>query len=250
MASSDSVFGLSYNPPDWPPQFLPVDEIPSDPAERVLLAVEAGDGDHRRKLRSPGKARGTSSIRPVHVVFPEEFPELAVRGADVENYHFWAYVAPEDVAQAFALALVTAPYAGYEAFTIAAADGLNSRDRRLKLAAERWAPLPAHSPPRDSMPPTLRHPIMDITKARDMLGYAPQSDMAGHAGRRLGRSDWSRRHFAACCNRAPDHALDASGGNPDWKVLEAHDEVRACALGLVYDFDAIEALLNLFPKDA
>ena len=26
VASSDSVFGLSYNPPDWPPQFLPVDE--------------------------------------------------------------------------------------------------------------------------------------------------------------------------------------------------------------------------------
>ena len=39
VASSDSVFGLSYNPPDWPPQFLPVDEThPVRPTEFYSLS--------------------------------------------------------------------------------------------------------------------------------------------------------------------------------------------------------------------
>ena len=139
VASSDSVFGLSYNPPDWPPQFLPVDEThPTRPSEFYSLSKRVTE-----TIAESYAARGKLEvlvIRPVHVVFPEEYSELEARGADVDNYHFWAYVAPQDVAQAFALAL-GARYEGYDAFTIAAADGLNSRPT-LEMAAERWTPLP------------------------------------------------------------------------------------------------------------
>jgi L-ribulose-5-phosphate 3-epimerase UlaE len=39
VASSGSVFGLSYNPPDWPPKYLPVDEDhPCRPTEFYSLS--------------------------------------------------------------------------------------------------------------------------------------------------------------------------------------------------------------------
>ena len=110
-------------------------------------------------------------LRPVHIVFPEEYPELVARGSDVENYHFWSFVAPEDVAQAFDLAL-SAEYRGYEVFTIAGATGLNMRPT-LEMAAERWQPMPeVRDPKLYAKSPTAS--IMDITKARRRLGYNPQ----------------------------------------------------------------------------
>lgn len=170
VASSDSVFGLSYNPPDWPPQFLPVDEThPTRPTEFYSLSKRITEA-----IAESYAARGKMEvqvIRPVHVVFPHEYPELEARGDDIENYHFWAYVAPEDVAQAFALALA-APYTGYDVFTIAAADGLNRRPT-LEVAAERWKRMPPVRRPGiyDANPFAS---VMDITKARTKLGYAPQ----------------------------------------------------------------------------
>lgn len=178
VASSDSVFGLSYNPPDWPPQFLPVDEThPTRPSEFYSLSKRVTE-----TIAESYAARGKLEvlvIRPVHVVFPEEYSELEARGADVDNYHFWAYVAPEDVAQAFALGL-GARYEGYDAFTIAAADGLNSRPT-LEMAAARWTPLPELRRP-EIFAADPQASVIDITKARDKLGYAPRvswRDMLG-----------------------------------------------------------------------
>lgn len=172
VASSDSVFGLSYNPPDWPPQYLPVDEEhPCRPTEFYSLSKYVTETISqsfaaRRKLE-------VLVIRPVHVVFPPEYPELVARGSDVENYHFWAYVSPDDVAQGFERALVV-PYRGYDVFLISAADGLNTRPT-MEMAAERWATLP------DVRRPDVykRNPlasVLDITKAQEVLGYAPTSD--------------------------------------------------------------------------
>lgn len=170
VASSDSVFGLSYNPPDWPPRFLPVDEThPLRPTEFYSLSKRITE-----TIAESFAARGILEVlvlRPVHIVFPSEYPELEARGADIENYHFWAYVAPEDVATAFDLAL-RCTYRGYDVFTIAAADGLNCRPT-LEMAAERWSPLPKIRRPEIFE----RNPfasVIDITKARDRLGYEPQ----------------------------------------------------------------------------
>ncbi len=172
VASSDSVFGLSYNPPDWPPKYLPVDEDhPVRPTEFYSLSkqvteVIAQSYAHRRKLE-------VLAIRPVHIVFPPEYPELEARGSDVQNYHFWAYVSPEDVAQGFDLALRSS-YKGYEVFLISAADGLNPRPT-LEMARERWGSLPEIRRPEIYE----RNPfasVIDTTRARDRLGYEPTSD--------------------------------------------------------------------------
>ena len=109
-------------------------------------------------------------IRPVHIVFPPEYPELDARGSDPQNYHFWAYVAPEDVAQAFELT-ITVPYPGYNVFTISAADGLNRRET-LDIAAERWPKLPEIKRP-EVFVANAHASVIDITKARRMLGYEP-----------------------------------------------------------------------------
>ncbi len=170
VASSDSVFGLSYNPPDWPPQFLPVDEThPVRPTEFYSLSKHITE-----TIAESFAARGHLEVivlRPVHVVFPPEYPELDARGSDPQNYHFWAFVAPEDVAQAFDLAL-EADYQGYEMFTIAGADGLNTRPT-LEMAKERWGALPdVRKPELYALNSTAS--VMDISKARRRLGYEPK----------------------------------------------------------------------------
>ncbi len=169
VASSDSVFGLSYNPPDWPPQYLPVDEDhPVRPTEFYSLSKYVTE-----TIAQSFAARGKLEvmvIRPVHIVFPPEYPELEGRGADVENYHFWTFVAPEDVAQAFDLAL-DAGYQGYEVFTISGGEGLNQRPT-LELARERWGDIEIRRP--DVFKNNPYASVIDITRARTRLGYAPE----------------------------------------------------------------------------
>jgi len=169
VASSDSVFGLSYNPPDWPPKYLPVDEAhPLRPTEFYSLSKRvtetiAESFAARRKLEVLG-------IRPVHIVFPPEYPELKARGSDPQNYHFWAYVAPEDVAQGFHKTLEI-DYRGYDLFTISACDGLNTKPT-LEFAIERWGKLPEVRRPAYYKANPLAS-VIDITKAREVLGYEP-----------------------------------------------------------------------------
>ncbi len=172
VASSDSVFGLSYNPPDWPPKYLPVDEAhPCRPTEfyslsKYVTETIAESYAARRKLE-------VMIIRPVHVVFPPEYPELGMRGDDPQNYHFWAYVAPQDVAQGFEKTLAV-PYRGVDTFVISAADGLNTKPT-LEFALERWGKLPEIRRP-DYYKKNPLASVLDITKAREVLGYEPEVD--------------------------------------------------------------------------
>lgn len=175
VASSDSVFGLSYNPPDFPPRFLPVDEThPTRPTEFYSLSKKVTETIC--ESYAARKKMDVLAIRPVHVVFPRGYPEIETRGADVQNYHYWSWVAPEDVAQAFDLALHAKDYAGFDVFLIAAAEGMNTRPT-LEMARERWGTLPEVRRPElyQRLPNAS---ISDITKARERLGYAPVVDLA------------------------------------------------------------------------
>ncbi len=173
VASSDSVFGFSYNPPDWPPQFLPVDEThPTRPTEFYSLSKKvtetiAESYAARKKLE-------VLAIRPVHVIFPRGYGDVETRGADVQNYHFWAWVAPEDIAQAFDLAVHMRAYRGFDAFVVAAADGLNTRPT-LEMARERWGHLPEVRRP-DIYRANPTASVMDTSKARERLGYVAEID--------------------------------------------------------------------------
>jgi nucleoside-diphosphate-sugar epimerase len=169
VASSDAALGLHYNPPGYGPQYLPIDEDhPLRPIEFYSLSKEVTEA-MCRSYANRGKLE-VLAIRPTHIVFPPEHPELRARGADVQNYHLWTYVAPEDVAQGFRRALDVAK-APFQAFFISAADGLNTRPT-LDMLRERYGALP----PIRNADYFRRAPlasILDITRAREVLGFEP-----------------------------------------------------------------------------
>ncbi len=172
VASSDAALGLHYNPPGYGPRYLPIDEAhPLRPTEAYSLSKEITETICRSFAQ-----RGTLevlAIRPTHIVYPPEYPELAARGADVHNYHLWTYVSPEDVARAFRLALAL-PTASWETVFISASDGLNTRPT-LDLLRERFGELPPlRDPGYFSRNPLAS--VLDIRRARDLLQFEPTSD--------------------------------------------------------------------------
>jgi nucleoside-diphosphate-sugar epimerase len=172
VASSDAALGLHYNPPGYGPQYLPIDEShPLRPIEFYSLSKEVTESICR-SYANRGKLE-VLAIRPTHIVFPPEYPELEARGADVQNYHLWTYVSPEDVAQGFRLALDVAN-APYQAFYVSAANGLNTRPT-LDMLRERYGRLPEIRNPEYFRRNPLAS-VLDITRARDVLGFEPTSD--------------------------------------------------------------------------
>jgi len=172
VASSDAALGLHYNPPGYGPQYLPIDEShPLRPIEFYSLSKEVTE-TICRSYANRGKLE-VLAIRPTHIVFPPEYPELETRGADVQNYHLWTYVSPEDVAQGFRLALESAK-SPFQAFYISAADGLNTRPT-LEMLRERYGTLPEIRNPHYFRKNPLAA-VLDISRARDVLGFEPTSN--------------------------------------------------------------------------
>lgn len=169
VASSDSATGLHYNPVDWPPQYLPVDEAhPLRPTEVYSLSKKVTEAI-AKSFADRGRME-VLVIRPGHIVFEPEYPELEARGSDVNNYHLWGYVAPEDVAQGFERAM-DLPDGRYDVFFVGAADGLNTRPT-LEMLKERFGHVP------EVRDPALyeRNPcagVFGIAHARARLGYEP-----------------------------------------------------------------------------
>jgi UDP-glucose 4-epimerase len=172
VASSDSVVGFHYNPPDWQPQYLPIDEChPLRPTEFYSLSKQVTE-TICRSYAQRGRLE-VVVIRPSYIAFPTEYPELESRGSDLKNYHLWTYVAPEDVARAFQLALAL-PEVRYECFFISAADGLNTRPT-LELIRERYGFLPEiRRPELYRRSPTAS--VLDGSRAREVLGFEPSRD--------------------------------------------------------------------------
>jgi len=109
-------------------------------------------------------------IRPTHIVFPPEYPELQARGRDLANYHLWSHAAPEHVARGFEPALAL-PEVRFVSFFISAAAGLNARPT-LELARERYGFMPEIRRPE----PYQRLPtaaVLDGSRAREFLGFEP-----------------------------------------------------------------------------
>jgi UDP-glucose 4-epimerase len=172
VASSDSVVGFHYNPPDWKPQYLPIDERhPLCPTEFYSLSKQVTE-TICRSYAQRGRLE-VVVIRPTHIVFPAAYPELEARGSELMNYHLWTYVAPEDVARAFQLALAL-PAVRYACFFISAADGLNTRPT-LELVRERYGFLPEIRRPEvyERLPTAS---VLDGSLAREVLGFEPSRD--------------------------------------------------------------------------
>lgn len=172
VAGSDSAVGLHFNPPDWPPQYLPVDENhPLRPTEfyslsKLVTEVICNSFVNRGNLE-------IVVIRPSKVVVPHEWPELQARGTDLQNFHLWAYVEPEDLAQAFQLALAMEEV-NYDLFFISAADTLCSRPT-LEMMEMLHGKLPEIRKP-EIYEQNPYASVFDIDHARKLLGYDPKSD--------------------------------------------------------------------------
>lgn len=170
VASSDSVTGLHYNPTNWAPQYLPVDEShPLRPSEVYSLTKEITESICRC-FAVRGKVE-VLAIRPGHIVFEPEYPELLTRGSDIQNYHLWGHVAPQDVAQGFDLALELKD-GSYDCFFIGAQDGLNQRPT-LEMFKERFGFEPIVRKP-EIYAALPNAGIFDISHARAKLGYQPE----------------------------------------------------------------------------
>ena len=170
VISSDATTGLHYNPVGWPPHYIPVDEQhPIRPTEVYSLTKEITESISRC-FAARGKLE-VLVVRPSHIVFEPEYPELEARGTDVNNYHLWGYVAPQDVAQGIERALDLED-GQYDCFFICAADGLNRRPT-LELLKERFGQVPeVRQPELYAKFPTAG--VFGISHAREKLGYDPQ----------------------------------------------------------------------------
>jgi nucleoside-diphosphate-sugar epimerase len=172
VASSDATTGLLYNPKDWSPQYLPVDERhPLRPTEayslsKVVTETICQSYYHRGKLE-------IVVLRPSHIVFPRDYGDLRTRGDDIRNYHLWTYVFPEDVVQSVWLAL-TKPELRFDTFFISANDGLNTRPT-LEMIKERYGFIPQVRKP-EIFAQTSTASIISTEHAQEVLHYAPTSD--------------------------------------------------------------------------
>lgn len=173
VISSDAATGLHYNPENWQPQYLPIDEKhPLRPVDFYSLSKEVTEVICRG-YANRGKME-IAVIRPTHIVFEHEWPEMVERGSDLQNYHLWAYVEPEDVAQAIRKA-VEVPGIAYDIFIIAAADSLGELPT-VARSNERWgdrAPMIRNEALYRDNP---QAGVFDISRAREVLGYEPRSD--------------------------------------------------------------------------
>lgn len=168
VASSDSATGLHHNPERWPPQYLPVDEDhPLRPSEVYSLSKEITESIAR--CYSVASTMQIMCLRPAHIVFEPEYPELRDRGSNVSNYHLWNFVAPEDVALAFDLALASSD-PEYDCCYIGAADGLNERPT-LELFRERFGFDPVLKAP-EVYRQNQTASIFDTSYAKEKIGFS------------------------------------------------------------------------------
>ena len=178
LASSISAVGVGEMRPDFPPEYLPVDEAhPMKPAHAYgvsKLVVE----DIARGFVLHGDLSITC-LRPVAVVVESNLQRTVNRAADPGHRWLGSYVTGEDTGRAFAAALdYDAPF---DAMFIAAADSASAVPTVERLAGVFGAAPPVRDPvwfERD-----LRASPVDATRATERLRWRPTSTWAEVAAR-------------------------------------------------------------------
>lgn len=181
LASSVCSYGLLDAPEEWAPLYLPVDERhPQRPYEPYscskALVEEAG--------RTWSRAAGLEvvALQPVHVVSPGTVEEYLRFAAGAGRGWLHTYVAAEDVASAFRLALER-PVRGYEQFLIGAEDSPFA-EPTLEWYAERVGALPEVRP-RDAFSRHPRAAVFSSARAEERLGWRAERRLADLGGSML-----------------------------------------------------------------
>ncbi|RDV45198.1 NAD(P)-dependent oxidoreductase [Leifsonia sp. ku-ls] len=168
IASSINAFGVPMNPNDVMPAYYPLDEdIPADIADGYSLSKQADEATARMAWRRWG-------LSTVALRFPlvKDRDTLLRSAEDAEKNpsamarEGWAYLDLRDGVRAIELGL-TAPLTGAHVVSLSAGDLLIDRP-----AAELLDAYAATVPVRG---PIGEHgPLIDLTRARDLLGFEPQ----------------------------------------------------------------------------
>ena len=178
LASSISATGLGEMRPDFPPEYLPVDEAhamkPAHAYGVSKLVVE----DIARGFALHGDMSITC-LRPVAVIFESNLQRTVDRAADPSHPWLAAYVTGEDTGQAFAAALDhNVPF---DAMFIAADDSASPVPTLERLAGVYGTPAPVRDPGWFERDP--RASPIDASRAKQQLGWRPTSTWAEVAAR-------------------------------------------------------------------
>jgi nucleoside-diphosphate-sugar epimerase len=180
VCSSSSAAGIDYTNPAMPPLYLPIDEShPLRPSGAYGLSKQL-DEDIAESFRRRGGME-VMCLRPAWVMVPESVRRLkAERQGDVapaipgRHREPWpllrSYVAPNDAARAFRLALECAS-APFGVFIITAADTFDPEPTLVHLEKTYGTRIEVRKPDLYERHP--RASAWDITRAREVLGFSP-----------------------------------------------------------------------------
>ncbi|MDQ2894703.1 MAG: NAD(P)-dependent oxidoreductase [Actinomycetota bacterium] len=162
-ASSETTLGLPF---ETPPDYAPVNEEHVRPETSYALSKVVGEELARTFSRWSGIP--IIGLRFSNVMVRTDYEQFAAFQADphLRKWNLWGYVDESHVAQSVRCAL-EADIVGADSFVIAAADTVMTRpSRELMAAVYPGVPLA------DSVQGNVT--LLDITKARRVLGYDPQ----------------------------------------------------------------------------
>jgi nucleoside-diphosphate-sugar epimerase len=162
-ASSETTLGLPF---DQPPDYAPVDEEHIRPETTYALTKVLGEEMARQIHRWSGIP--IIGLRFSNVMVRSDYEQFPSWQDDPHKrkWNLWGYVDESHVAQSVRLAL-DADIQGADNFIIAAADTvMRQPSRELMAQVFPDVPLRGEVPGNDT--------LLDISKARRVLGYAPE----------------------------------------------------------------------------
>jgi nucleoside-diphosphate-sugar epimerase len=162
-ASSETTLGLPF---DTPPDYAPVDEAHMRPETSYALSKDVGEEIARQFSRRSGMP--ILGLRFSNVMIRDDYARFPGWQDDphARRWNLWGYVDESHVAESVRRALV-ADVTGADSFVIAAADTVMRRPSR-ELMQEIYPGVPLA----DSV--TGNDTLLDISHAREVLGYDPQ----------------------------------------------------------------------------
>jgi nucleoside-diphosphate-sugar epimerase len=162
-ASSETTLGLPF---ERPPDYAPVDEAHMYPETSYALSKVVGEEIARQWSRWSGLP--IIGLRFSNVMVRADYDKFPGYQNDphLRKWNLWGYVDESHVTESVRRAL-DADIQGADSFIIAAADTVMLRPSR-ELMAEVFPSVPI----RDGLEGT--DTLLDITKARTVLGYAPE----------------------------------------------------------------------------
>jgi nucleoside-diphosphate-sugar epimerase len=161
-ASSETTLGLPFR---RPPDYAPVDEAHVYPETSYALSKVLGEEMARQFNRWSGVP--TIGLRFSNIMVRSDYSRFPTFWDDPHRrkWNLWGYVDESHVTQSVRLAL-EADIAGADSFIIAAADTVMKRPSR-ELMADVFPGVPVAERVQGN------DTLLDINKARTILGYAP-----------------------------------------------------------------------------